>query len=101
MSPIFVWINLHIAKLNDLGSGRMVGSPYRKALPKAGRKTSHSKNGTWASSQARFKKCRQKLASKTGDGNRPGRAGNLPRAFRIERKMPESQSRLDPNPGFG
>jgi hypothetical protein len=46
----------------------------------------------------------QKLALGTGRGvlgTGPGRAGNLPRALRIERKMPESQSRLDPNPGFG
>ncbi|RLT14801.1 MAG: hypothetical protein DWI26_06230 [Planctomycetota bacterium] len=83
----------------------MVGSPYRKALSKAGRKMSHSKNGTWASSQARFKKCRQKMPPKTGLKNwrwEPARACWEPtRALRIERKMPESQSRLDPNPGFG
>jgi len=44
----------------------------------------------------------QKLALKTGLKNWTGSGpGESARAHRIERKMPESQSRLDPNPGFG
>jgi hypothetical protein len=37
------------------------------------------------------------------DRERPGRIGpgESARANRIERKILESQSRLDPNPGFG
>jgi hypothetical protein len=53
----------------------------------------------------------EKVASKSGlknwpqklDRERPVRIVpcESAHAHRIERKMPESQSRLDPNPGFG